>query len=92
MIVAIYEALIGLALIGLVRGLWVLQGRSRLGLALSVGAVAAFVWPWAWHADWVQVARVALVAAIVGLFALGYARLLRKAREIARAREEDGEP
>lgn len=81
--VYVYEALIGAGLIGIAWWLWGLTGRSPTARWLIVALMAAFFWPWVVYADWAAVARIGGIGLIVGLCALGYARMVRAARRAA---------
>ncbi|GMG82962.1 hypothetical protein LNKW23_21750 [Paralimibaculum aggregatum] len=93
--VMLYEALLGLGIVLLLRWLYRLWRRSgggrAIGLAGLGAALAAFFWPRLLRADWAAAARIAAVAAIVGLAGLGYARLIARARRAAETRLDRGE-
>ncbi len=84
--VLVYEALVGLVVLGV--GLW---ARRLLGGRLAAGLVAAlalaFFWPWLLAADWAAVGRAAIVGGVVAGLALGYALLIRRIRRAVRARD-----
>ena len=89
--VVVYELLIGAGLVWLCWWLWRMglgaSGRNRTGLVLGAIVVAVFFGPMLWRADWEALARAGLVAVIVGAAALGYARLIARARRAARERD-----
>ena len=87
--IVVAEILLALAVVAVVVWAWACTGRSRVGLALAAGVLAAFFGPWLAAADWGVLARVTLVAALAGALVGGYAWGLARLRRAAR--ERDGE-
>jgi hypothetical protein len=91
LLVDVFELAIGIAVAALCVSLWRAGrregGRNLPGLVLAVAAVAAYFGPLLWRADWAALVRAGLVVAIVGAAALGYARLVARARRAAAERD-----
>lgn len=93
MLLTLYEVVLAVGLVALLRWIYRLTDRSPIVPVLGGALMLVFVWPWLVSADWRTVGLWALGLAAAGAVVVAYGVLLERIRAAARrrdSREEGG--